>query len=512
LVTEEERLTFAEADERSLELAGCLLALGVGKGTRVGILFPNSAQWLISWLAVTRIGGLSVPLSTFSPGPELARVMRHTDVQRLLMGRTMAGRDLSERVEAGVPALRRNSSGLAMHELPHLRAIHVWPDLDRAWASAWPTRTQGAAAEVTLAAEADVRPADELVVVSTSGSTALPKSVVHTHGSLVRHACVLARNRGVVETDRIYSPMPFFWVGGLTMVVLQALSQGAGVIAQDVFEAGSTLRLLERERATFISCWPQASRAMADHPDFPARDLSSVRGGTLIEALPAERRPAAADLAPNLLGMTETGGPHTMPAVPDRPLPEHLRGSFGVPVPGVQHRIVDEAGQPLPPGQPGSIQVRGPIVMDRLYKQERHEVFTADGWYATGDGGWFDEHGHLRFTGRSTTMIKTAGSNVSPAEVEATLREMPEVLHAFVIGLPHPVREQEVAAVVVLRKGVSLTPEEVGARARQAMSSYKAPTVIRIVPDDQLPMFPTGKVDYVRLRELFESSAPNAGR
>jgi acyl-CoA synthetase (AMP-forming)/AMP-acid ligase II len=150
--------------------------------------------------------------------------------------------------------------------------------------------------------------------------------------------------------------------------------------------------------------------------------------------------------------------------------------------------------------------------MDRLYKQERHEVFTADGWYATGDGGWFDEHGHLRFTGRSTTMIKTAGSNVSPAEVEATLREMPEVLHAFVIGLPHPVREQEVAAVVVLRKGVSLTPEEVGARARQAMSSYKAPTVIRIVPDDQLPMFPTGKVDYVRLRELFESSAPNAGR
>ena len=121
---------------------------------------------------------------------------------------------------------------------------------------------------MACSAEEEVRPADDLVVVTTSGTTALPKSVVHTHGSLVRHAYILARHRGVNSTDRIYSPMPFFWVGGLTMVVLQALSTGAAILAQDVFEAGSTLALLERERATFISCWAQASQAMADHPDF----------------------------------------------------------------------------------------------------------------------------------------------------------------------------------------------------------------------------------------------------
>ena len=192
-------------------------------------------------------------------------------------------------------------------------------------------------------------------VVTTSGTTALPKSVVHTHGSLVRHAYILARHRGVTSADRIYSPMPFFWVGGLTMVVLQALSTGAAILAQDVFEAGSTLALLERERATFISCWAQASQAMADHPDFAKRDLSSVRGGTMLQALPPDRRPSEPDLTPNLLGMTETGGPHTMVEVPDTPLPPELRGSFGIPLPGVvQHRIVDTAsGVEAPAGAGG---------------------------------------------------------------------------------------------------------------------------------------------------------------
>jgi acyl-CoA synthetase (AMP-forming)/AMP-acid ligase II len=104
-------------------------------------------------------------------------------------------------------------------------------------------------------------------------------------------------------------------------------------------------------------------------------------------------------------------------------------------------------------------------------------------------------------------MIKTAGSNVSPAEVEAGLRALPEVLHAFVVGLPHPVREQEVAAVVVLRQGASLTQEELIVQARQELASYKVPTVIRVVPEEQVPMMPTGKVDYVRVLALLDPSA-----
>ncbi|HWT47614.1 MAG TPA: AMP-binding protein, partial [Mycobacterium sp.] len=342
LVTDNERLTFAEADTASLELADALLASGVGKGSRVGILFPNCAQWLISWLAAARIGALTVPLSTFAPGGELGRLLRHTDVQVVLMGQSIAGRDLVDRIQDALPGLTGGEPVIAAPEAPYLRRIYVWPDCDRSWAAPWPSAES--VASLACSAENEVGPADDLVVVTTSGTTAQPKSVVHTHGSLVRHAYILARHRGVSSTDRIYSPMPFFWVGGLTMVVLQALSTGAAVLAQDVFEAGSTLALLERERATFISCWAQASQAMADHPDFAKRDLSSVRGGTMLEALPPDRRPREPDLMPNLLGMTETGGPHTMVEVPDTPLPPELRDSFGIPLPGVvQHRIVDPA-------------------------------------------------------------------------------------------------------------------------------------------------------------------------
>ncbi len=495
LVTDNERLTFAEADTASLELADALLASGAGKGSRVGILFPNCAQWLISWLAAARIGALTVPLSTFAPGGELGRLLRHTDVQVVLMGQTIAGHDLVERVQDAVPGLTDSGAVITVPVAPYLRRIHVWPDCDRSWATPWP-RAESAESLVS-SAEDEVRPADDLVVVTTSGTTAEPKSVVHTHGSLVRHAYILARHRGVTSTDRIYSPMPFFWVGGLTMVVLQALSTGAAVLAQDVFEAGSTLALLERERATFISCWAQASQAMADHPDFAKRDLSSVRGGTMLEALPPDRRPREPDLTPNLLGMTETGGPHTMVEVPDTPLPPDLRGSFGIPLPGVvQHRIVDPAsGVEAPAGQEGEIQVRGQIVMDGIYKHERHEVFGPDGWYATGDRGWFDDAGHLHFTGRASTLIKTAGSNVSPAEVESVLDSMPEVLHSFVIALPHPVRGQVVGAAVVPAYGARLSVETVVAHARRSLSTFKVPTVIRLMPEDELPMLPTGKVD-----------------
>jgi acyl-CoA synthetase (AMP-forming)/AMP-acid ligase II len=495
LVTDDERLSFAEADERSQALADALLASGVGKGTRVGILFPNCAQWIISWLAAARIGALTIPLSTFAPGAELARLLRHTDTQVLLMGRSIAGHDLLGRLADALPGLADGDAAIALPEVPYLRRVHAWPDCDRPWATPWPG-TAGPVVSLTGSAEEEVRPADDLVLVTTSGTTALPKSVAHTHGGLVRHAYILAHHRGVTATDRVYSPMPFFWVGGLTMVVLQALSTGAAVLAQDVFEPGATLALLERERATYVSCWAQASQAMTDHPDFATRDLSSVRGGTLLAALPPDRRPSEPELTPNLLGMTETGGPHTMVAVPDTPLPTERRGSFGIPLPGmVQHRIVDPSGFEVAPGQHGELQVRGQILMSGIYKHERHEVFNPDGWYATGDRGWFDDAGHLHFTGRASALIKTAGSNVSPAEVESVLDAMPEVLHSFVVGLPHPVRGEVVAAAVVPSHGAELSAGAVMAHAKRNLSGFKVPTVVAVLTKSELPMLPTGKLD-----------------
>jgi acyl-CoA synthetase (AMP-forming)/AMP-acid ligase II len=211
--------------------------------------------------------------------------------------------------------------------------------------------------------------------------------------------------------------------------------------------------------------------------------------------------------------MTETGGPHTSPDDAYAPLSEALRGSVGRSLPGMEHRIVDRAtGLPVDrdADTEGEIHVRGRFLMEGLYKQERHRTFTPDGWYATGDLGWFGTDGHLRFTGRRTAMIKTSGSNVSPAEVESALAELPPVRAAFVFGVPAGERGEEVAAVVVPENGCALDPGELSTALRTSLSTYKVPRHYRVVPEGDLPMLPTGKADLVALRSLFDLD-PNGG-
>jgi acyl-CoA synthetase (AMP-forming)/AMP-acid ligase II len=495
------RLTFAEADSESSELAGQLLASGIGKGTRVGILFPNGPAWAVTWLALARIGALSVPLSTFAPGGELARVIRQTDVHALLMGTEFGGERLTTRLESGLADLDRSTADLQLESTPYLRWIHVGGEDAPSWAR---VLAPPFSKRLVHEAESEVTPADALAVINTSGATAAPKSVVHTHGSLVRHAALLALRRELTSEDRIYSPMPFFWVGGLTMVLLAALVSGAAAVVQERFEPGEALDLIEQERVTQVSCWPNASRQLADHASFKDRDLGAVRGGTLVEALPSEYRPPTADRAPNVLGMTETGGPHTGPDDPYAVLSESLRGTMGRSLPGMEHLVVDAvSGVELPVGKPGEILVRGAFLTDGFYKRERHETFTPDGWYATGDLGSFDADGHLRFAGRRTSMIKTGGSNVSPAEVEAALLEMSAVREAFVFGIPARERGEDVAAVVVPESCDAVEPSALLTSLRDTLSSYKIPRHLRIIEEIDLPKLPTGKTDLVSLRSLF---------
>jgi acyl-CoA synthetase (AMP-forming)/AMP-acid ligase II len=492
------RLSFGEADASSAVLAGRLMAAGVGKGTRLGILFPNSPEWVVAWLAAARIGALTVPLSTFSPGRELARAMRHADVAAVLSASAFAGEDLTRRWEDGLAGLAGSPPRLQLPGAPFLRWIHVAGDRAPTWSSPLPEPLDPS---VVTAAQAEVGPADALVMVSTSGATAAPKAVVHTHGSLVRHAAEIARLRGLTEADRIYSPMPFFWVGGLVTVLLYSLAAGAAAVVQQRFEPAGALELMERERVTFVACWPNAARTLAGHQAFAERDLTSVRGGTLIEALPEALRPASVDLNPIPLGMTETGGPHSNPDDTYAPLPEHLRGTFGRALPGIEYAVVDAAtGTALPPGEMGELLVRGPFLMEQLYKTERHQAFTRDGWYPTGDLCSVDSGGYLRFGGRMTAMIKTGGSNVAPAEVTAALREIDGVRDAHVFGLPAGPRGEDVAAVVVPSPAADLRAEDLAARARTLLSSFKVPRHWLILAEADVPMTATGKPDIQALR------------
>jgi acyl-CoA synthetase (AMP-forming)/AMP-acid ligase II len=251
------------------------------------------------------------------------------------------------------------------------------------------------------------------------------------------------------------------------------------------------LDLIERERITYFVAWPHTARALIAHPSFATRDLSSLRGGLLYEVANGIRRPGSSTWG-EALGMTETGGPHTISVFDIDP---ELPNSFGTPMPGMQLRIVDpHTGSDLPDGETGVLLVRGDSVMQGLVKREREEVFEADGWYRTGDLGSFRGN-HLYFHGRADDLIKTSGANVSPGEVQAVLRALPGVGDAHVTGLPDPERGAVVGAVVVPEPGHSLDPDQVRAAAREQLSGYKVPRVILVVQAADLPMMSSGKVD-----------------
>jgi len=504
----EQRISYAEASVRSARLARGLLARGAGKGARIAILMPNGPDWVVAWLAVTRIGAIAVPLNTFFQTRELAWILRHADVDTLLTVSSFLTHDYLERLEAAAPGLA-DAKGAPLHlaALPYLRSVLVWGDCDRAWAASGAKLTESAGDvpdidDAFLAAvEESVMPSDPMLILYSSGSTADPKGAIHSHGTVLRHSYNLVAQRDVQASDVIWSPMPFFWVGGLVFSFLGGMHKGATLVVEEVFEPEQTLRFLERERVTIAAGWPHFGKALADHPTRQDRDLSALRAGNLPGVLPEEIVPTDPDRRPNALGMTETCGPHTWG--PDGVLPDALRGSFGSAVEGVEHRVIDpESGEALAPGEFGEICVRGYSLMQGLYKQEREDVFEPDGFYRTGDGGYFDTDGVLYFKGRLGDMIKTGGANVTPSEVEAVLVSFPEVKEAYVVGVPDPERGQNVAASVLLEPGAQADPEDLRGRVKSELSAYKVPRHLFIDEDSALPYTDTGKIDKRRLEQL----------
>ena len=504
VVLDDQRVAYQEVERRSAEMARSLLASGVVRGSRLGLLAPNSPDWVVAWLAATRIGAVTTLLSTYARPRELGWALGHSGVEVLLTANGYLGRHYPVELETAIPGLvgqRHGEIEVASH--PDLTAVYVWNGTDRGWASTVEDLVADASGttDTELAvAEAAVGPDDPMVIMYTSGSTAEPKGVIHGHGAVVRHPYNLLPFRDLVPGDVLYTPMPLFWVGGLTYTLVSAMHAGATVVFEERFEAGATLDLIEAERVTHVVGWPHMSRALTEHPSFPDRDLSAVRGGSLDALLPPDLRVGDPELRANSLGMTESLGPHSIELIGSA-LPENKRGSFGRAVPGIEHRIVEPStGEEAPEGELGEIWIRGYPLMLGLVGVAEHEVFTPDGWYRTGDIGHLDADGHLYFKGRMGDQIKTSGMNVMPREVELVIEEQPEVMHAFVAGVAHGERGQDVVAAVVLRPGMSVDPEEILERLRGDLSSYKVPRHVAIYasPDD-LPWLESGKVDLRKL-------------
>ena len=259
---------------------------------------------------------------------------------------------------------------------------------------------------------------------------------MHTHGTVVRATTALAALQTADGTPaRFFCAFPFFWIGG-TLILGAALQSGATVLVTERFDPGAALDLIEAAQATHVLGWPTLLQAMRDHPSFAGRTLPDIPGLTV----------GPADLA-------LVGGP-----VPGIPAHRGMSETVGN-IASVGYRVVDpDTGLDVPDGEEGELWVRGYGLMHGYYKQERADVFDADGWFHTGDRVFLHD-GRAWFVGRTTEMVKSRGANVAPREVELFLEEeFDEVLYAFVLGLPHPEFGEQVAAVLVPAAGAPSIP------------------------------------------------------
>ncbi|MGW6117856.1 AMP-binding protein [Nocardia sp. NPDC055165] len=491
------RLTYAELDATTRELAAVFVDAGVCKGTRVGVLLPNGVDWIQVAVALTRIGAVLVPLSTLLRPPELRAQLRVASVQLLVTVQEFRGR----RYLDDLPSAPSAEESLRDPALPALQQI--WT-VDRLRAG-----TAGApAARIADALTETVTASDPLAILFTSGSRGMPKGVVHSHGSAFGAVRAGLPSRRIDAETRLYLPMPFFWVGGFGGGILSALLAGATLITEDIPQPDTTLELLRRERVTLFRGWPDQAKALARRAEELGVSIPTLRSGSLEALLPPEMR-ARPGARANLFGMTESFGPYCgYPANID--MPPSAWGSCGRPFPGTEVRITDpDDGRPVPVGATGVIEIRGPHALRGMCRRNRDDLFTTDGFYPTGDLGHLDAEGFLFYHGRADDMFKVSGATVYPSEVEQALRAVDGVIEAYVTDTPGP-HGVRVGAVVVCNTATT-TPESLRAEVRESLSAFKVPTAWALLDSpDSVPRGATGKADLVGLRALLPD-APAVG-
>ncbi|MBM3594302.1 MAG: acyl--CoA ligase [Alphaproteobacteria bacterium] len=485
VVIDDDRLTYAGAEERSRRLAAALITAGAGRGSRVAMLMGNSTEFAVTFLGITRIGAVALPFSTMSTPHELAGMLARADCEYLIAAKGYRGRDFREVM---TEVLGQGPDGrLMVPAIPTLRCV---------WFGADSLEGAGAPDAPVLAADAQVTPADTMVLVHTSGSTSAPKGVIHTHGQMMRNMRRQNTTRRYTAGEVLFANAPWFWVGGLAYSFLATLIAGARLVCSSARPA-EMLDLIERERPTMTNGIATTTLALEQDPSFAARDLSFMRRGNLYPIMPPEVRPRDPELRHNLLGMTETGSVCIVGESEDD-LPESMRGSYGKPVEGVDIRIVDpETGQNGPEGE---LWLRGPNVMQGYYGRERLDTFDEEGWYHSGDMFSIDAQGYCYFKGRTGDIIRTNGAQVSPREVEGVLSDVTGGRTAIVVGVPDPARGQSVTAILV---GSDPVDEAwLTAALRERLSAYKVPRRFLTMEESELPTLSSGKIDLKKLAGL----------
>jgi acyl-CoA synthetase (AMP-forming)/AMP-acid ligase II len=498
------RVPYGELGARVERSAAACLAHGVRPGDRVAIWAPNSLDWMVAALGAVSAGAVLVPLNTRFKGAEAADVLRRSGARLLFVTGTFLGTSYvaSLRRAAGTGPGQGPLGGLPALETVVVLSedapvgFRTWKDFLAGGEGVGPREVRARASLTDPSWPSDI--------VFTSGTTGRPKGAVITHEQTLRAYEIWSDLAGLRRGDRYLIVNPFFHTFGYKAGVIACLMRGATMIPQPVFNVDTVLANVAKERVSVLPGPPTLHQSLLDHPSRDAHDLSSLRlvvtGAAVVPLRLVERLRGELGVGTVLTayGLSEASGIVTMCRRGDEP--SVIASTSGRAIPGTRVRVVDAAGAPLGPGEPGEVLVRGFNVMRGYYEDEAAtaRAVTEDGWLRTGDVGVLDESGNLRITDRIKDMFIVGGFNAYPAEIEQTLGLHPDVADVAVIGVPDARLGEVGKAFVVRRPGSLLTADDLIAWSRREMANYKVPRGVEFVA--RLPRNAGGKVVKGELR------------
>ncbi|HSW15300.1 MAG TPA: long-chain fatty acid--CoA ligase, partial [Solimonas sp.] len=398
-----QRLSYDQVWEEAFTVARALVARGVTKDTRVGLLVTNRPEWVTTMFGIALAGGTCVALSTFAKGAELEYMLRVADVSLLIVERSVLNRDFARELIDICPELASAASGAVQSQrLPFLRGAVCVGEPLAAGFERWQDFLRGRLAPAALveAMSAEVAPTDRGFVFFSSGSTAKPKAIVHTHRAAAIQCWRWPHHFGLGDDVRSWTANGFFWSGNFCMALGATLASGGCMVLQSAFLPGEALRLMQAERVTLPIAWPHQWGRLVEDPSWKDADLSSLRYVGETAALRTHPTVNSDWQEPvSAYGSTET---FTLVSVYPSGTPRELaEGNNGIACPGNTIRIVDPlSGQVVPLGQAGEIAVRGPTLMLGYLRMPLEETFDSEGYFRTGDGGFIDPEGRLHWQGR----------------------------------------------------------------------------------------------------------------
>ncbi|WP_349902418.1 acyl-CoA synthetase [Parafrigoribacterium humi] len=490
-------ISYAQLSSRIDRLAVALRQRGVEPGSRVAFLGENHPAFLETFFAAGTLGAIFVPLNTRLAPPEVQYALKDAGSTVLVHAESLTGLAIAGARETAVGRRivvadgprRPAPAGVDATESPDV----IVEALDAVIGSTAQER-------LDVAVSLD----DPAMILYTSGTTGSPKGAVLTHGNITWNCFNVLVDYDFVSTDVALMISPLFHVASLDMGLLPTLLKGGTVVLEPRFDPARALTLIEKYRVTSLSGVPTTFQMLCEHPDWATTDISSLEkltcGGSAVPMRVLEEYERRGLAFSGGYGMTETS-PGATSLSPEKS--REKAGSGGLPHFFTDLRIVDADGRVLPPGESGEIQLSGPNVIKEYWNKP--EVISAcyvEGvWFRSGDMGHVDDDGYLFIADRLKDMIISGGENIYSAEVEQAVSELEAVGSVAIIGVPDEKWGEVPIAIVTVRDGFTLEPDEVRNYLDGRIARYKIPKRVEIVAE--LPRTASGKIRKAELRRLY---------